>query len=495
MNYKRRLFKINVFIGFLIFGTAVSAQEVPAIKMSTTSTGTLTFSLKVDTIALKTDSFDVIIDWGNGVLDTVMGRKGEFTIEGLPMGNKKIEIFTKEIIYFNCGSSRITSVDVSKCTKLSYFDCGYNLLSVLNVSSNTQLATLICSSNSLSVLDLSKNLVLTSLWCDNNLFTSIDVTKNIALLNFYAYSNSLLVIDVSKNLELKNLDCGRNNLSVIDVSKNTKLENLFCYVNNISSLNVSKNLLLKSLWCNNNSISELNILANNWLEELVCDNNQLSNINLSGNANLSLVNLSNNLFTFETLPYLVIEGPYQYSPQAIIEIPSSVGDSLVYYGSLVDYSAMDSVVVDSIAVASKFAWKRSGDTALLVDTAYKVIAPGKFVFTKEFQNLTDSTVYCFITNPYFPELTLSTIRVKLKDRPTSINSALSVANCSVYPVPSASSIYVKGALGEQVNIYSVQGSLLKSLNNYNGASIDISGLKKGVYFIRTNNSQLKFVKN
>ena len=110
----------------------------------------------------------------------------------------------------NCGSYRITSLDVSKNTALTYLDCMSNQLIALDVSKNTALTELYCGGNQLTVLDISKNTALRKLECTHNQFTTLDISNNTALEHLYCSSNQLSALNISNNTSLKELYCLQN---------------------------------------------------------------------------------------------------------------------------------------------------------------------------------------------------------------------------------------------------------------------------------------------
>ena len=95
------------------------------------------------------------------------------------------------------------------------------------------LTELQCNRNQLTSLDVSKSTKLKILQCHNNQLTSIDVSKNTALTKLYCNTNQLTLLDVSQNTKLKYLHCHSNQLTSLDVSKNTALTELRCYQNQI----------------------------------------------------------------------------------------------------------------------------------------------------------------------------------------------------------------------------------------------------------------------
>lgn len=96
---------------------------------------------------------------------------------------------------------------------------------------------------------------------------------------------------------LESLDCLKNQLSTLDVSKNTALENLACDQNQITSLNLTKNRALKTLWCNNNQLTYLDLSNNVALETLWCYGNQISTLDISNNTALIKLECQGNQLT------------------------------------------------------------------------------------------------------------------------------------------------------------------------------------------------------
>lgn len=96
----------------------------------------------------------------------------------------------------------------------------------------------------------------TMLTCDRNKLTSLDVSKNTKLTQLICYGNKLTSLNVSKNTALGLLHCTDNQLTSLDVSKNTELVTLLCDKNKLTSLDVSENQKLTILDCSNNLINE-----------------------------------------------------------------------------------------------------------------------------------------------------------------------------------------------------------------------------------------------
>ena len=194
-----------------------------------------------------------------------------------------------------CFSNQLTSIDVSKNTKLTELNCGGNQLTSIDVSKNTKLTELWCDYNQLTTLDVSKNTMLETLWCGENQLTTLDVSNN-TNLNFLVCNgrvgdddNQLTSLDVTKNTKLKYLYCEDNQLTTLDVSKNPQLESLTCSNNQLTSLNVSKNTALRKLTCNNNQLTDvaLQSLVNSLPTTTDGDFKPLSSVEYETNALMS----------------------------------------------------------------------------------------------------------------------------------------------------------------------------------------------------------------
>ena len=189
-----------------------------------------------------------------------------------------------KIVY--CDYNELTSLNVKACKVLEYLTCPGNKLTGLDISANTALLYLECNDNQLTGLNVTKNTALQYLYCDTNELTSLDVTKNTSLVQMNCNYNALTSLDISKNTGLKYLACSGNSLTSLDVTKNTVLEKLYCPYNQLTGLNVSKNTALTILSCGANPLKSLNVAYNTKLEILYCGETGISTVNVSKNTAL-----------------------------------------------------------------------------------------------------------------------------------------------------------------------------------------------------------------
>ena len=191
-------------------------------------------------------------------------RDGEISYEEAK-SVKEIDVDTKNITslkgieYFTDLESLICSPSYSYCIVLNgwhLYEIGgeevIGLLTSLDLSKNTKLKFLKCDGNQLTSLSLSANTELESLSCQYNYLKTIFVSNNSALLEMHCKHNQITGLDVSSCVNLQRLDCYSNQLTSLDTSNNTALTYLSCYRNQLVSVDVSSNLKLSYFSCQKN---------------------------------------------------------------------------------------------------------------------------------------------------------------------------------------------------------------------------------------------------
>lgn len=144
--------------------------------------------------------------------------------------------------YGTLGDSRISSFKgIEYFTALETFDCNSNDVSSLDLSKNTKLTYLNCLGNfRLASLDLSKNTKLKTLYCGQTMLTHLDVSKNTELTELDFANTQLGDVDLSKNTNLVKVSATRSGLTSLNISKCTKLESLTCdFDPNLAKLDIS----------------------------------------------------------------------------------------------------------------------------------------------------------------------------------------------------------------------------------------------------------------
>ncbi len=261
----------------------------------------------------------------------------EYEIDG-KAAYKKVRIDTDENGSLSADEiAAVTEIDVSgkgisSLTGIAYFtalttlQCDNNALTTLDVSKNTKLECLTCSGNQLTALDLKSNASLFSLVCTDNRIETLDLSKNSRMQDLRCAGNRVQALDLSHNSILTWLDCSENQLSALDVSKHTSLTYLFCNSNQLTSLNVSGASKLQWLDCSENQLAELditgvlnvrtdqdsavnllncadnrltklNVSNKNYFKGLVCSNNAITELDLSTDPDLRQLECANNALT------------------------------------------------------------------------------------------------------------------------------------------------------------------------------------------------------
>ena len=175
-------------------------------------------------------------------------------------------------------SNSISSIDLSKNTKLETLSLSNNRLNGLNLSNNTKLTSLTLNDNiNLKTLALNNQTALKHLECRNNGLSALNVSNN-PLLTHLDFANNKIAgsINFNINTKLKVLDCTNNNITTLNLTNNTELMVLECSNNQLTGLNINNNKKLSSLNCRNNSIASLNLSNNTNLIQILAGNNALS---------------------------------------------------------------------------------------------------------------------------------------------------------------------------------------------------------------------------
>ena len=258
---------------------------------------------------------------------------------------KGIEFFT-ELTSLSCTNNSLTTLDLSKNTKLTKLDCYNNqisgegmdaLIASLPTVSGGEMKVIYNYSEGNDMTTAQASAAKAKGWIpqkyDDSSWTWIEyggMDINPSLLekfpdtNFCKYLLSqpygadgditdeematVTRIDVPnrsikslKGIEyftaLEMLSCNNNQLTELDLSKNTALTGLWCYNNQLTSLDLSKNTLLTDLGCSKNQLKSLNLSGCKKLVEVGVNDNQLTTLDLSGCKDMVEFGCENNQLT------------------------------------------------------------------------------------------------------------------------------------------------------------------------------------------------------
>jgi hypothetical protein len=320
---------------------------------------------------------------------------------------------------------------------------------------NAYTGTIQCSSGGItSMVGIEEFTALTSLYCHTNNITSIDISNNTALTILECFDNIITNLNVSNNTALTSLACGANNLTSIDISNNTALTRLECSGNSITSLDVSNNSALTYLYCIANLLTSLNVSSNTALTHLECYFNQLDGLDISANTALTILKCNDNNLT---------------------SLDVTQNTALIFL--LCDDNSLTSLNVangNNTNIVSFLAYNNPNLTCITVD------------------DVAHSTTYWTLIDAAASFSTNCFGTVGIDD--------VSVPNVNIYPNPVQKELFVdleKGLISE-IDIIDFSGKVVKSITSSNKKSIDVSALKKGIYFLQTQTkngiSNSKFIK-
>jgi trimeric autotransporter adhesin len=189
----------------------------------------------------------------------------------------------------------LVNLDFSNKSLLTSLECNNNQLSVLNVNGCTSLKILNCRDNLLTSLDLSTNTLITNLFCSINKIDNLVITNCPALIELNCQQNSLASLNLLSNINLTNLNCSVNKLTDLNLSNNGKLVTVNASINELTAITLPTiATVLATLNCSTNKLKNLNVIPYTRLRNLNFSSNLLSDINLAENIRISLLDCSKN---------------------------------------------------------------------------------------------------------------------------------------------------------------------------------------------------------
>ena len=199
------------------------------------------------------DEADLAFDDGSLEADFV-GASSDFTADWSPilvdavkksMGLSETDSITKKACEDFTGELQVSRCELTDASLVKYFK---------------NITALYISHNQLTTLDISKNTKLLRLGLHDNQVTAIDLSHQPDLEWLYAPFNQIESIDLSKVPKLKTLDICNNKLTKLDVSMLKNLEVLAINNNDISNLNLSGLMKLTDVGLGNNRLPSVESL-------------------------------------------------------------------------------------------------------------------------------------------------------------------------------------------------------------------------------------------
>ncbi len=442
-------FELNTAVGTFVMIDDLELVEAPAIRFQCGTTSEITLAMG-NTAAGGT----VDIDWGDGVrvksevlpANPSLDYTESIEITGTPKGNGIISIYGDDLFYFDCAGKVSPLLVVAE-----WIDVNSTTLKKLAINSNGMTGS----------LDLHSAPNLYSVTANINKFTSADFSDMKSLMTINLNQNNLSSINIQGCEKLRTLQLITNNLESIDVSEFPGLYELRLNSNKIESLDVSQNPILRSLYVQENKLKTLDVSQNPAIEFFYFATNNIKPSEMPEKPE-KITNLAR----------------FSYAPQTF-EIPATIAK-----GETLDLSAEKSLKgVASELKNTTFAWSNASG-ALVAGTDYTE-KDGVFTF------LTEQTgVFCELTTEAFPAFTSAKpCKTTLMDVTGGGSvSANKQYDRKVYAVDGT--LYISDLKGgEQVDVISVSGQIVKSIKAANGENA--LNINSGLYIIRVGNERYK----
>lgn len=239
-------------------------------------------------------------------------------------------------------------------------DCpNLNISDLTGIEAFLYITGLNCSGNRLSSIDISKNTRLGQLNCSENNLTTLNAGNNTDLWSLQCADNQLSSLDISEIPWLEELECSNNQIAVLDISGNVKISYLSCNDNALRSLNLANG--------SNETMSAINAGAN---PDLICikvDNKAFSDENWrSGNFKFD------NHHVFDEICETCNYQEKEIFARFLVSSTACTGDALRF----IDYSTGE--LANDIGFSWDFG---DGETSTERDPVYTYAVSGQYTVT------------------------------------------------------------------------------------------------------------------
>ena len=327
------------------------------------------------------------------------------------------------LMVFDGSHNELTAIDLSGIPSLQSIDITDNAITVgtnMKIGQHPGLQLLQVGINDAvdPNLDLRNYPQLQYFSARNNYgLTHVDPTECPELVSLVLETTNVAELDVSKNPLLDVLNITQTRITDIDLSNNPALGEFYASHEGtfnseaqykLSSVDVSKNPNLQYLDLSGNRLTSLDLSGNPDLRLLYLQRNQLSTLDLSNCTKLATVNLSNNLFTFATLPLPQAGWDYTYYRQPLAcGFKYRVGETLDFSSEVIRAPYVDAQgnTITPVTDARVLVLPRFGEGDVLdPESGIYTYADGKITFH---QALADSVCIRF-SNSVFNDWDLDT---------------------------------------------------------------------------------------
>jgi hypothetical protein len=294
--------------------------------------------------------------------------------------------------------------------------------------------------------------------------TGIEAFTNLTQL--ICRTNPLTTLNVTNNPNLTIIDCGNSQLTTLNLSNNTALTELFCYNSQLTTLDISANTSLKLLSCSNNQLTSLNVANGN--------NQNFTYLLSTGNPNLTCIQVDD--ATYSTTNWT--GNNFQFDATASFS-ENCIGSTIT------EYTISVSTTNNGGTVSGDGTFEE-GETVTLTATPNP-----DYVFVKWTENGTEVST----DNPYTFVANGDRTIVAEFESTAGINEVGNNELAGVYPNPATTELNIVAKENVNISIIDVLGKTIATQTlNAGTNTINVSNFTKGIYFVQTANSVVKFIK-
>lgn len=230
--------------------------------------------------------------------------------------------------------------------------------------------------------------------------SEIKLPESSALQELNLSGNNFTEFDLSKYPNLRLVSLNNNSLTSLDLTQNSAIQELSASYNQLSEIALDNDQMW-ALYLENNNFTEISLAGAPNITQLSLAHNQLSEIDVEVLSKLRVLSLTNNRFTFKTLPlhkstYMV----YYYANQAPIETATVDGRVDLSDQSIVD--GTETVYRWFLGVPEQDEDGNLVGEELILDTEY-TLTGGITEFLRSFEG-----VMCVMTNEKLPNVYIYT---------------------------------------------------------------------------------------
>lgn len=306
---------------------------------------------------------------------------------------------------------------------------------------------------------------------------SFTLPDNPGLAELSVTDTDITHIDLSAYKNLKSLNLNNNRLKSFDLSTMPTLETFYATGNGMNEISLD-NPALWELSLNNNEFESIDLSGTPVLSQLWLTGNKLKSLDLDCLNSLRVISISENAFTFATLPpvkssYFI----YDYGKQTPLDVTVST-DNKVDLSSQADIDG--TATVYTWYIDSPY-YDDYGDLTgeNLIEGDEYTLENGVTTFLANFHN-----IMCVMTNTAFPNLVLYTNFIDV----TGVSGISSIGTSGDTTVHTeGSSIVVDTTDGTPVALYTIGGARIGTAD---GSTV-FPSLSAGVYIVTAGRDAFK----